>query len=176
LSPTLREASSHDGGGAAEAARQRREEEAVKAVANVRLACSALFVAAEASRVTHGAVVARLASHTRARMSHFTHAPRSRRDRTQEDVTTKPIAAAELEAAPLVVRVAVQALRAALADGGRRVPLGVLDEVEKRFDPEMRRYACYVTVRVVSDLPGALAVLAGTASHLVLMHQFPSVL
>jgi hypothetical protein len=140
-----------------------RRQEAVEAVANARLTCSALFVASEASGVTRDAVVGHLAAWTSALMSRLTPTP-SEEDSTlaitamEEELSSSTT---EGDAELLGVSVAAQALRASVVVAGRRIPSSVINMVEKGFDPGANRYACFITARTVTDLPAALAVVAG---------------
>jgi hypothetical protein len=134
-SPTRAATSYHhesdDGNGVAA-----RRQEAVEAVANARLTCSALFVATEACGVTRDAVVGHLAAWTSALMSRLTPTP------SEEDSTLDITAMEELASSTtdgdgelLGVSVAAQALRASVAVAGRRIPSHVINMVEQGFDP-----------------------------------------
>jgi hypothetical protein len=69
------------------------------------------------------------------------------------------------------VKVAAQALRAAVEVGARRVPAEVLKELQQAFDPQLHRHKCFIAARVANDLPGALFVLSGEASQARRQHD-----
>lgn len=127
---------------------------AIQTLADLRSTCSALFVVVEASGALHVALMTHLAAHTRALAAqHNSSSPPPLPIDTLVDSTTD----AKTEAR---VKVAAQALRAAVEVGARRVPAEVLKELQQAFDPQLNRHKCFIAARVANDLPGALFVLS----------------
>ncbi|ELR24973.1 uncharacterized protein ACA1_301750 [Acanthamoeba castellanii str. Neff] len=114
---------------------------AIQTLACVRSTCSALFVVVEASGALHAALMTHLAAHTRALVAQHTSPPPPL---TLVDGTTDAKATAR-------VKVAAQALRAAVEVGARRVPAEILHELQQSFDPQLPRHKCFIAAQGLWD-------------------------
>lgn len=125
---------------------------AIQTLACVRSTCSALFVVVEASGALHAALMTHLAAHTRALVAQHTSPPPPL---TLVDGTTDAKATAR-------VKVAAQALRAAVEVGARRVPAEILHELQQSFDPQLPRHKCFIAARGEQPARRALRSIRGT--------------